>query len=1076
MKKISFHFDDKLEYQQKAVDSVVNIFKGVKKIDGNSIIDKIYKSEKLTKEGDIKGQEIFDSYYNIYPNKRIFDYEFTRTMLLENINEIQRGNDLYMSNDIDKDNLNITVEMETGTGKTYVYIKTILELHRTYGFKKFIIVVPSIPIRLGVYSSIQMLNDHFYPNYNINIKEKSFIYDSKKIAEARQQFAEKDDLSIMIINYQAFNSNNNKMRIATEMGAVFFDDIQDIKPFMIIDEPQKVEGTTKKKSEAKKAIDKMKPQFILRYSATHKTIENLVYKLDSYSAAKQELVKNITVKTVFAELSKDTIYIKYKDFDKKTQNAKVEILAQKQGEKTKMKIVQVDSKSSIYELSGNLEQYKNIYLPNNPNRDKPLTININGTNVDIEKGNVYSNVSDSDSIRYQIRIAIRSHFEKQFEIFEKQGNKPIKALTLFFIDKVSKVRDLNNSDDDRGEYLRIFDEEYNKFILTNKFKENYEKYKTYLSETLDVNKVREGYFAIDKKGKAVLKEINAETIANADKNENRDNAIELILKDKDKLISFDTPLAFIFSHSALREGWDNPNIFTICTLKRGNSDIAKKQELGRGLRIPVDINGNRLANRINGNGEKISNFDAKINNLTVIANDSYENFASMLQKDYAENNNFNKNAVTEDVLYRTLKNTNIPEKDFTGELLDIFKNELKSQKIINEKDEIPKDTNLKGINFNNEILKEYEEDIINELEKVMKDKGSNHIEIINGDEIQRENEYNKFVKEGKFINIYERLLDRLKIKTTLKINLNNEEFISDCIKELDENMEMYKNRRNLKLTVSDVVNKKGGNVDLVKDDGRSQSSKTDMDKYITTRSNLELANAIMKHTELPRLAILEILLKLKKENREAINIQDVLDTVIEKIKELIKEHSGKYFLTSKIDEINSYSILESKKHLAKDIFSMDAINNEIYESRKNSKKLFEATHTTNKSMHKYYLVDSEGELEFANYLNNPDNDNIIMFTKLKKGGFIIETPYGSYSPDWAIVCGDENNNDFELFFIAESKFDKEWNELLTEEQVKINCAKVHFKTVSEHIDIKDLHFDWIKSSDEFESKFAILKK
>ncbi len=1039
MSKIKFHYVKDQPHQTTPINSTIKLFNGLSQKDNSGITNKLNKKLKIQDEQ--LGFEETES-YNIYANRFIDTVDgIKRSKLLQNLNEVQIDNDQYIDRDIDTNKLTYTIEMETGTGKTYVYLKTILELHKNYSFNKFMIVVPSVAIKLGVMSSIQSLNDHFYTDYNINIKDQTIEYDSNKMHRTRMSFLENDNLGILVINMQAFNSINKKINKEDERGRNLFNDIKDIHPIIIIDEPQKIEGTKSKISKTKQKLDEFNPLFTLKYSATHTVIDNQIYRLSSYKAEKDKLVKSIKVNTIYSEMEIDTDYIKYVAFTKDLK-AKVEILCRKQGESVKRRKFDIDATSSLYELSGKLEQYKEINIKANPNKEKPLVLDVRGNEVFLEQGDVYSNLNENNIIRYQIRLAIKQHFDKQFMILDKYNKgfikKPIKALTLFFIDKVKNVRDFDRPDT-RGDYLILFDEEYQAFINDEENKKRIKEYSKWLSNISDIKRVREGYFSIDKNNNIVLDD--DDKIDKEKDDENRDRAIDLILKKKNELISFEEPLTFIFSHSALREGWDNPNVFTICTLKNGNSEIAKKQELGRGLRIPVDINGRRC-------------FDEEINVLTVIANDSYENFSKELQSSYREANNYNAESVTKDVIFNIFKHANIPQNEFTGENLELLKQELLINKIIDKKDKLRKDIDFNNIRFSSEFANKYSDTLISAFKKVMEDKGSQNIKIENGDEEQIHNERRAFVTEKEFITHYKKLFDRLKVKTIYKSKINNEDFIEDAIQTINNKMQDYKNKLNLKITYAKVKQSEYGDVHFDSSDDPAHINT--ITKY-NSISNLSLANTIMYHTKLPRLAILKILLSLN--DLKDLGNAEILEQVIEELNNLFKIHSSRSFLEQNFEDINEYIIIDDYLQSENAIFSIDKVNNEMVSSSVN---VFKANPNINKSMNAYYTLDSDGELKFAKYLEEHD-DKVIMFTKLKEGGFKIQTPQGNYTPDWAIVRKTNNDNELELFFIIESKWEKTWYDLTDVEKVKINCAKVHFRDVSNYYEYENLKFNWVNN-------------
>ena len=632
--KVVFQFEE-LSYQEKAINSVVELFRGLPK-EGSEI----YSSTRIN-----------STLYEPVRNKNIF----TGRKLLENLREVQLENELFSDKKVEDNNF--TIEMETGTGKTYVYLRTAIRLFREYGFKKFIIVVPTVAIRKGVEKSIEQLREHFKRLEGIDIGKHSFIYDSDNLGKVYTSLVEGNDLSICVMNIQAFNSSNKRIRDKKE-GQVrtLWEDIGFIRPIIIIDEPQKIEGQKGKKSKSLQALDELEPLFTLRYSATHKNLYNQIYKLDSYQAYQQNLVKKIKVKTINSVVPKDYPYVRYTKFTSDLK-ARVEIFYQEQGGIIKFKSFDVLGNTSLEELSGGLKQYSGMYIAENPHKEKPLKITTQTGELYLKLGESNNKVDNKETIRIQIRLAIQNHFEKQLSILKK--NKLIKILTLFFVDEVAKVRD-EKAEDGRGEYLRIFDEEYTNILW--KYRKDIERYKEFFPNYEEVLQVREGYFARDKKNNIVEIEdwdsSKDEVEVKAKSQEDIDRGISLILEKKDELISFREPLSFIFSHSALREGWDNPNVFTLCTLKQGSSDIAKKQEIGRGLRLPVDTNGNRC-------------LDTEINELTVIANDSYENFSNSLQSDFNKDRDVNE--VTADVLIKTLRKAGVSKSQITPKLVDKLK-------------------------------------------------------------------------------------------------------------------------------------------------------------------------------------------------------------------------------------------------------------------------------------------------------------------------------------------------------------------------------------------------------------------
>lgn len=1024
-KRITFQFDDDLDYQLQAVKSVVELFKGLsRRIDG------IYRPDRIRKVGE--GDPVRNN--DIVVGSR----------LLENLRNVQLQNDLFADSALAEGN-NFTIEMETGTGKTYVYLRTILELYKEYGFKKFMVVVPSIAIRKGVEKSMEQLKDHFKRLYDVDLSKHSFIYDSNTPKQISSKLVESNDLSICVMNIQAFNKDTNKIRTEDEYGQILWEDIKYIKPIIIIDEPQKIEGTKKNKSKSLKAIEELQPLFTLRYSATHKQLYNQIYKLDSYGAYQKDLVKRIEVKTVHGVIPKDYPYIRYISFTSDLK-AKIEIFSQEQGGTIRFKTFNVGGGKDIEELSGYLPQYKDMRIAEEPHKLKPLQVATKEKIIQLEQGHSTYEIDKNEAVRIQIRLAIQNHFVKQMNIL-KNGRK-VKALTLFFIDSVDKVRD-NTTPDGRGEYLRIFDEEYQKFVSQNAV--TIEKYKEYFPDYMNVQAVREGYFARDVKNNEV--EIDGWDSTLDDENmkikaksrEDIDRGISLILEKKDELISFDEPLAFIFSHSALREGWDNPNVFTLCTLKAGGSEIAKKQEIGRGLRLPVDITGNRC-------------LDRRINELTVIANDYYDHFAAALQKDFNDSMNYDKNEVTAEILISTLKSAGIPQVKITPELVDTLKQELISAGVMDDS-HILKGTSAQvtklfdNMTFVDDTLFEHMENIKKQFKELMVQKGTRKIEITNGDNKPPENRVRAFATQGEFEKIYFALRENLIKRTMYKFKIDKDKFIEDCAWEINDYLRFMKAKNEYKLEGGKATFNPSAK--FILEESTYSAKELEIEIESEEKSDFEIANYIMYHTMLPRLAIFKIIKGIEK--RELLNNQDILDTVTQKILRKLND--------TKAANITSYEVINGYELDSRNIFELDTISEEDFNEEW---RVFQANANRSSAMNEYYKMDSKGEKEFAEKLEN--NQNVLLFTKLKKGGFVIDTPYGNYSPDWAIVCRKDSLSKPELgiYFIVETKAGKEWNDLQPVEQNKIKCGQLHFQAVSNQI-----KFDWVNSYRDFKNKFGV---
>lgn len=1050
-KTVKFQFED-LDYQQDAVSSIVEIFSDVQKSMDNSVYSGTINAIRKSMQGnDIKRRNV----------------EISRGKTLrDNLRKIQSDNGLILNDEIETENdtLNFTVEMETGTGKTYVYLKTILDLYTKYdkNFKKFIIVVPTVPIRMGVEKSIKMLKDHFAEDYDgLDITKHVFVYNSNLkdvVASIRYNFVDSSELSILVMNTQAFNKDTNILRNSEHESNVedmsVWDEIRQLHPVVIIDEPQKFDGgkKSKKRTASLSAIDDIKPAFILRYSATHNELINQTYKLDSYSAYKGNLVKRIKVKTVNKLIPTDFPYIRYLEFTNDLF-AKIEIFYAEQGNEAVKKIFKVrrDNNGNIYDLSGELSQYRNFRISENPFKGHSLKVETPNGIIEIEEGSCFSPYSEKDAVRIQMKIAIQSHLEQQYNLL-KSGKK-IKALSLFFIDRVSKVR---GEDGEDGEYLKLFDSVYNEVIADSNYNKVFKEFPEYFKEYSDVHKVRQGYFAIDKK-KTSTKVMEVEGwndesddssfSLKAKEKEYIERGIELILEKKDELISFETPLAFIFSHSALREGWDNPNVFTLCTLKNSSNSIAKKQEIGRGLRLPVDIHGNRC-------------HDDRLNVLTVVANDSYEHFSEKLQKSYNEESGFNKDQVTNDIIMKVFKAAGIPIDKISSELATTFMDEMKKNGLITQKDIIKKDeeNKFKEIEFSNKILAEHATKIKAEFVKQMKEKGSKKVTIENGDLEPVQNKIQSYVSEKDFKELIMEVNNRLSNKTVYKVNIDKDKFVSECINTINDFLK-YKD-------INETIEQSVG-MHYINENNKAGYEKANKSTFknnnsydIGHRSDFEIINYIMGGTDLPRLTIQNILKGI--ENRRLIDSQDYLDDVMLLIKDIFVKHQAQPSI--------SYDILHGYKFDSKTIFAIDEINAteindpDIYTYKSNTMK--------RKAINEYYKFDSDGELKFAEALD--DDPNVLLFTKIKKGGFVIATPYGNYSPDWAVVYKSTEGK-AELYFIVETKMDKDWKDLSDVEQFKIHCGIAHFETISKNTK-ESVKFNWANSYNDFKEKFGVETK
>lgn len=663
------------------------------------------------------------------------------------------------------------IEMETGTGKTYVYIKTMYELNLKYGFSKFIIVVPSIAIREGIKKTFETTQDHFMQFYRKKIRH--FIYDSTKLHDI-EHFNNGNSINVMIINMQAFNSRTKDSRRIYEKIDIFnsrrpIDVIAATRPILIMDEPQKMGGKATQES-----LEFFNPLFLLNYSATHKVKNNLVYVLDALDAYNKKIVKKIEVKGVqIKNLRGVNGYLYLHEIQvgiNKPPKAKIELeIAYNKSINRETRLLGVGD--NLFEVSKEMEQYRN-YVISEIDVYNGIVLFTNG--VELQVGTAAGDVSEKDLRRIQIRETVKSHFEKEESLF----NKRIKVLSLFFIDEVSKYRKYDEFGNELNSlYGEIFEDEYNRIL--NEYLEN-SKNKEYIEylRGIEAFETHKGYFSIDKKTNTMIDPTRKGRSTESDDV----SAYDLILKDKERLLSYYEPTRFIFSHSALREGWDNPNIFQICTLKYSDSDVQRHQEVGRGLRISVNENGERMDASI------LHNAVHDINKLTVIANESYEEFTSNLQKDirekiynrplYAnkdffkgkqvvlngEKHNISNNEAT--AIYRyLLKNDYVDDND---KITDLYKNDLENNKLA----EIP------------EELMFLKDGIITLIESIFDEKVLEKMyENAQAPKVDYANVNDNFHKKE-----FQELWSRINKKYSYRVEFDTDELIENAVKRLDEDL------------------------------------------------------------------------------------------------------------------------------------------------------------------------------------------------------------------------------------------------------------------------------------------------
>lgn len=929
--------------------------------------------------------------------------------VLKNLHEVQKRNQIRLSDSLEG-KYNLTVEMETGTGKTYTYIKTIYELNKRYGWSKFIVVVPSVAIREGVYKSFQITQEHFAEEYGKKIK--FFIYNSARLTDL-EQFAMDSGINVMIINSQAFNARGkDARRITMELEEFKYrrpiEVIAATNPVLIIDEPQSVEGEATSEN-----LKKFKPLLTLRYSATPKKEYNVVYRLDAIDAYNKKLVKKIEVVGVTASGSTGTdgyLYLSAINiFKDKYPTATLEF--EVKGKTSIRPVIRaVKQGDNLYDLSNELPEYKTGYVVASIDaRDNSLEFT-NGKRLYV--GDVMGKVAEEQLRRIQIRETILAHLNKEKELYEKG----IKVLSLFFIDEVAKYRQYDeNGNQANGEYAQIFEEEYNNVL--NQIKEDLflnESYKAYL-ESIAPETTHAGYFSIDKKGRMV-----ASKIANKKEGTSDDvDAYDLIMKDKESLLSLSTKDAkskvrFIFSHSALREGWDNPNVFQICTLKESSAEIRKRQEVGRGLRLSVNKNGERQDE--NAIGAEVHN----INVLTVIANESYESFAQGLQQELAEDS---KHRITklkaESFIGLILRNAQGEERKIDENLADEIVEGLISEEYLKKgvlTSEFYQDKQTGTLTFPDEIMP-YQTDLVALLDRLTTGK----LKIDNA----RANNVELTVNKEKLASKeFQSLWHKINAKSVYVVDFNTDELIKKSINAINTKLRINKIVFQIEKGKMDSIESKEqlekGEAFTRNEGGRTLSAEVTVNKNI----KYDLVGKIVEGTGLTRSAVVEILKGIDKTQFDQFKFNPE-DFILKTVK-LINDEKA----TAIIEHI-AYNKLEDSYNTS--IFTENTIKGQLGVNAVEVKN----------HLYNYLRYDSDKEKKFAEKLDN--SEEVAVYVKLPSG-FKISTPVGDYNPDWAIAFHEGQVK--HIFFVAETKGTMDSLELREAESAKIACAREHFRAIS----------------------------
>ena len=993
-------------YQTEAVESVTGVFAG----QGFASPLSYRRDVPQAAQASLFDGEAGDDFTMGFANALV---ELDAGQMLTNINRVQSRNNIHLSQSVVTGGLgrcSLDVEMETGTGKTYVYIKTMFELNKQYGWTKFIVVVPSIAIREGVKKSFAVMQEHFMEHYGK--KARFFVYDSKNLAEI-DHFTQSADLHVMIINTQAFNARGkDARRIRIELDEFGsrrpIDVIKKCRPILILDEPQKMGGNATQAS-----LKEFDPLFCLNYSATHRDRHTLVYVLDALDAYKKRLVKQIEVKGFDVKnLGGTNRYLFLEGIvisGDRPPTARLEFeIGRQKSIKRETRLVQEGD--DIFALSKNMEQYRGYRV----SEVDPVNRMLSFTNgEEIRVGEVQGDMSEETLRRVQIRETIRSHFEKEKELF----GKGIKCLSLFFIDEVAKYRKYDEDGSEiNSEYGQIFEAEYTAILneYLTLFSTPYEEY----LRGIETAKTHTGYFSIDKKGRKV------DSALKRGSDESDDiSAYDLIMKDKERLLSFENPVRFIFSHSALREGWDNPNVFQICTLKRGgNSAAQKRQEVGRGLRLCVNRHGDRQDERLLGSQVQ------KVNRLTVIAANGYQNFVADLQQ-----------GIREDLYDRPTEAT---AEYFIGKTL-----------VLDGKEVTVSEKQGRGI-YNYLVRNDYVDDDGHITDKYREDREANTLApltesiaelgaavhaLVAGifdphalDGMIRDGNETKVSDNPLNENFYKvefkRLWNLIQHKYAYTVEFDGEELARNAIAHIDDKMFVTR----LQYTVTTGQQERDVTAAKLKSG----------DAFVAEKSRTYTLNGgagtVVKYDVIGKIAA-----GAKLTRRTAAKIvAGVRPTVFAMLQNNPEEFIAKAIRL--INEEKAAMIVEEITYNRTE----GVYDSAIFTAEKNSD--FSRAYHAKKNVQSYLFADGyakDGKSVERRMAEKMDTaDEVCVYAKLPKG-FHIPTPVGNYSPDWAIAFNKGMVK--HIFFIAETKGTMESLKLKPIEQAKIKCAKKLFAHLSD---------------------------
>ncbi len=1024
-------------YQSAAVQAVVDCFAGQAPAHGGVR----YRLDPGAGQSAPSGPQValpLEDAPSVHDQEAAFrngDITLTTDQLLGNVQKVQRQQNLPVSPRLVSTKVcgvNLDIEMEAGTGKTYCYIKTMFDLHEAYGWSKFIVVVPSIAIREGVTKSLQIMADHFLETYKK--KARFFTYNSKQLHHL-ESFSSDAGINVMVINVQAFASKGaDNKRIYDELDDFQsrrpIDVISANRPILIMDEPQKMEGAATSES-----LAKFKPLMVLRYSATHKTTHNKIHRLDALDAYNQKLVKKIDVRGIAVKgLAGTNAYLFLQSIEistKKPPVARVELEIKMANGDIKPVPRKLGKGDNLFEMSNGLNQYKGYVVADiNANTD---TLSFSN-GVELSVGEAVGDVNEATLRRIQIREAIKAHFDKEQVLFQ-QG---IKVLSLFFIDEVAKYRDYSVADE-KGEYARMFEEEY-QLYLNEVLDLDETPYIQYL-KGIAVNKTHSGYFSIDKKSKRMTDPDVEKRGENAGLSNDVD-AYDLILKDKETLLSYPLPndeaevlakksVRFIFSHSALREGWDNPNVFVICTLKHSDNTISRRQEVGRGLRLCVNQNGERVDHPA---------IVHDVNVLTVVASESYKNFVTALQKDISES--LSERPRVADKAYFLGKVLQIPTGNVT--LTDEQATDIEFYLIQNGYVDRKRNITEKYHQAKADgTLAALPDDLLPMTEQVIKLVDSVFSE---GQMMQPEDgrKAKKLMPNANFDKQeFKALWNRINHKAAYSVHFDSAELVGKAISAINNK----DNKHGLRVTPLQYTIQRGEQTALITAD-ELEKGEAFVLKASEVETNKISVHSAVKYDLIGKLAEGTVLTRR--------TIVEILNGINAAVFAQYKTNPES-FIAEAIRVINEQKATVIIEHLAYDTVE-DKFDLDIFTAGQTKQDLSAAGEKLQRHIYDYVLTDSNIEREFVKELDA--SSDVVVYAKLPRG-FLIPTPVGDYNPDWAISFKDGDIK--HVYFVAETKGSMSTMDLRPLEATKIQCARKFFAEINKKFAPENVKYDVVNS-------------